>query len=38
VTNRALREYFGSTLKPALDLLHAGEPLVEMHRLPRARS
>jgi predicted nuclease of predicted toxin-antitoxin system len=36
LTNRALREYFGSALKPALQLLETGEPLVEMHRAPRA--
>jgi predicted nuclease of predicted toxin-antitoxin system len=32
LTNRSLREYFGATLRSALELLRGGEPLVEMHR------
>ncbi len=35
LTNRSLREFFGATLKSALELLDAGEPLVEMHRTSR---
>lgn len=35
LTNRALREFLGATLRRALELLRAGEPLVEMHGAPR---